>query len=98
MNYIEPVSRSNRIHHWRFEDGETSPNAGHPNPELVMDPPPRGWYCWMYPSNDEEFSSWMTQCCPTAEITHRFNSGDPMWTIYISDENEAVLFKLKWST
>jgi len=98
MNYIEPVRRGNSIHHWRFEDGKTSPNAGHPIKELIHDPPPRGWYCWMYPGNDEEFRTWMAQCCPTAEVIHRFNSGDPMWTVYISDENEAMLFKLKWST
>jgi len=34
--------------------------------------------------------------CPTADITHRFNSGDPMYTVYISNDKEAVLFQLKW--
>lgn len=94
MNYVEPPAR-NRIHNWRFEDGETVPNPGSP---YALDPPPRGWYCCMYPNNDAEFRSWMEQCCPTADIIHRFNSGDPMWTVYIKDDREAMLFKLKWST
>jgi hypothetical protein len=106
MNYIEPQfggtggawGDRNRIHHWRFEDGKTPPNAGHPIKELILDPSPRGWYCWMYTKDDEGFRDWMAQCCPTAEVIHRFNSGDPMWTVYISDENEAMLFRLKWST
>lgn len=84
------------VHHWRFEDGTTSPNAGHPIKELILDPPPRGWYCWVYPKDDRAFEEWMTRICPTADICHRFNSGDPMWTVYIKDDVEATVFQLMW--
>ncbi len=81
------------IHHWRFEDGKTSPN---PESQWHADPPPRGWYCWAYPENDTEFAEWMEKNCPTTDITHRFNSGNPMWTVYIKDDTEATLFNLRW--
>lgn len=84
------------VHHWRFEDGTTSPNAGHPIKELILDPPPRGWYCWVYPKDDRAFEEWMTRICPTADMCHRFNSGDPMWTVYIKDDVEATVFQLMW--
>ncbi len=84
------------VHHWRFEDGKTSPNAGHPIKELILDPPPRGWYCWVYPKDDRAFEEWMTRICPTADMCHRFNSGDPMWTVYIKDDVEATVFQLMW--
>ena len=85
------------VHHWRYEDGATCPNPGMPE-AIRLDPPPRGWYCWIYPADDDEFSTWMQECCPQADITYRFNGGDPMWSVYINDEQEALMFKLKWST
>jgi hypothetical protein len=81
------------VHHWRFEDGSTSPNPGNPFP---LDPPPRGWYCWVYPEDDSAFEEWMTRTCPTTDICHRFNSGNPMWTVYIKDDVEATVFQLMW--
>lgn len=81
------------IQHWRFEDGNTCPNPGS---KWKSEPPPRGWYCWAYPSNDQEFVEWMEKMCPTADVTHRFNSGNPMWTVYIKEDTEATLFQLKW--
>lgn len=84
------------VHHWRFEDGKTSPNAGHPIKELILDPAPRGWYCWVYPEDDQAFKEWMKRTCPTTDICHRFNSGDPMFTVYIKDDIEATVFQLMW--
>ncbi len=81
------------INHWRFEDGKTSSNPGNTVP---LDPPPQGWYCWVYPSDDLEFETWMKKFCPTAECIHRFNSGDPMYTVYIKEPDEAMFFSLKW--
>ena len=81
------------VNHWRFEDGVTPINPGNPFGEMFA---ARGWYCWVYPSNDQEFEEWMSKMCPRAEITHRFNSGDPMYTTYIKDDSEATLFQLKW--
>jgi len=86
-------SSKTSIHHWRFEDGKTSPNPGS---QWEMEPPPRGWYCWVYPENDPEFEDWMSKNCPTADCTHRFNSGNPMYTVFIKDDTEAMLFNLRW--
>jgi hypothetical protein len=85
--------RKTSVQHWRFEDGKTCPN---PDSRWPADPLPRGWYCWVYAADDTEFREWMTRMCPTADCTHRFNSGDPMTTIYISDDTEATLFTLKY--
>jgi len=87
------MMRGTVVHHWRFEDGKTTPN---PDSQWKMDPPPRGWYCWVYAADDNEFRDWMGRMCPTADVTHRFNSGDPMHTVYIKEDAEATLFQLKW--
>ena len=82
------------VNHWRYEDGVTNEEA---DPRFKMDPLPRGWYCWVYArSQENDFKNWMKENCPTADITYRFNSGDPMFTVYISEEKEAMIFKLKW--
>lgn len=82
------------VHHWRFEDGMTCPN---PVSQWPLDPLPRGWHCWVYPENNQEFETWMCTHCPGADVSHRFNSGDPMYTVYISDDRECMLFKLKYN-
>jgi hypothetical protein len=38
----------------------------------------------------------MSRMCPTADCTRRFNSGDPMTTVYISEDSEATAFQLRW--
>jgi hypothetical protein len=81
------------VHHWRFEDGTREDSVGN---LWKHDPMPCGWYCWVYPRDDREFEEWMTRMCPSADICHRFNSGDPMWTVYIADEKEATMFTLMW--
>jgi hypothetical protein len=81
------------VQHWRFEDGTTRLDFGTKWP---LDPQPRGWYCWVYPEDNFEFKSWMEKNCPTADCTHRFNSGNPMFTVYIKEDQEAVLFQLRW--
>ncbi len=89
--------RKKIIHHWRFETGEPE-EVG----KSVIYPTgyragaPRGWYCWTYPEDDREFEEWMAKNCPTADCTHRFNSGDPMYTVYIKEDKEATLFQLRW--
>ena len=81
------------IQHWRFENGVDPINPGSQWPSI----PARGWYCWVYPEDDSEFEDWMRRLCPTADVTHRFNSGDPMYTVFISDEKESTWFLLRWS-
>lgn len=55
-----------------------------------------GWYCWVYVNDNTDFPGWMDKYCPTAEYTFRFNSGDPMYTVNITNEKEAMLFSLQW--
>jgi hypothetical protein len=81
------------VHHWRFETGDREDSVGH---LWKHDPVPRGWYCWVYPKDNCDFDDWMTKNCPSADVTFRFNSGDPMYTVYIKDDNEATLFGLRW--
>jgi hypothetical protein len=84
------------VQHWRFEDGKTRSENYGGNSRVVREPIPRGWYCWVYPTDDQDFVGWMERLCPTADVVHRFNSGNPMYTVYISDDQEATLFQLKW--
>jgi hypothetical protein len=81
------------IQHWRFETGDREDSVGN---LWKHDPIPRGWYCWVYSDDSHEFMEWMKQHCPTSDCTHRFNSGNPMTTVYIKDDAEATLFNLKW--
>lgn len=81
------------VHHWTFHDGIDPINPGSQWPMV----PPRSWTCWVYPENDREFEQWMETNCPTAECIHRFNSGDPMYTVRITNDKEAMVFQLRWS-
>lgn len=89
-----------KIRHWRHETGESGPQL-----RLAMErePIPCGYYCWVYPDNNDEFEDWMKQTFKyndrrrRAGWEHRFNSGDPMYTVYIKREQDAVLFQLRWA-
>jgi hypothetical protein len=86
------------VHHWRFEDGEVR-SYNHEHGVIdTPDPMPRGWYCWVFPQDNDDFIGWMNTYCPTADRTFRFNSGNPMHSVYISDDAEAVLFSLKYGS
>lgn len=95
--------KTTSVHHWCFETGEPREVVNsivYPG-GLVYSPPvmestPRGWYCWVYPEDDAAFTDWMGTNCPTADCDHKFNSGDPMWMVYIKDDKEATLFALRW--
>jgi hypothetical protein len=90
--------RKTLVHHWRFETGEPDfVGTSVIYPTGYREGAPRGWYCWVYPADNDEFESWMATHCPTADYTRRFNSGDPMTTVHIKDNNEAMLFALRWS-
>lgn len=90
------------VQHWRYEDGK--PEAIMPDyphllklyPSGFRDAIPKGWYCWCYPNDDGAFQDWMEVNCPKADITHRFNSGDPMWQTFIKNKKEATVFTLRW--
>jgi hypothetical protein len=88
------------VHYWRYEDGwRTVPyflredkKAGREFDEGL-----KGWHCWVYPRDDLEFEQWMDQNMKGKyDYTHRFNSGDPMYTVNIKSDEDATLFKLRW--
>jgi hypothetical protein len=90
-----------KVHHWRYENGMVAvppllrlTNTVDPEfcPEVV------GWHCWVYTNDNHDFLSWMEQHCPTAECIPRFNSGDPMITVHIVDQEEAAYFRLNFQT
>jgi hypothetical protein len=85
------------VQHWRHEDGEpVFVGKSVIYPDGFRPSPPKGWYCWAYPSDDRAFEEWMARTCPKAECQHRFNSGDPMYTVQLFNEKEALLFQLAW--
>ncbi len=61
-----------------------------------QNPNKKSWFCWVYVQTKFNFQEWMDKYCPTAECTFRFNSGNPVYIVTISDEQEALLFQLKW--
>jgi hypothetical protein len=89
--------KTTSVHHWRFQTGEPEHvGVSVIDPTGIREGPPRGWYCWVYPEDDVEFADWMVENCPSSDCLHRFNSGDPMWTVYIKDDLEATIFNLRW--
>jgi hypothetical protein len=87
------------IHHWRYEDGwHTVPSvlrkAGEDEREFREEIV--GWHCWAYCDDHHAFIAWMEEHCPGADCTPRFNSGDPMVTVSISNKDEAAYFMLNF--
>jgi hypothetical protein len=89
------------VNHWRYDTG------WHIIPEVFRkhedDPITEyreemaGWHCWVYPGDDIEFTNWMHDNMKEVyECSFRFNSGDPMFTVLIKDDEDASLFKLRW--
>ena len=91
------------VRHWRYDDGwheipltlrdKNGVMTSHKmfNKDLV------GWHCWVTPTEDSEFEEWMLQnMTGKYDCTFRFNSGNPMFTVLISDPEDATLFKLTW--
>lgn len=99
MAYREKTS----VHHWHYEDGwrdtpQVIKNSSHWNgQEREFRKEILGWHCWVYPHDDREFEEWMDQNMKGKyDYTHRFNSGDPMYTVNIHSDEDATLFKLRW--
>ena len=90
------------VNHWRHDDG------WHNTPEIFRRTDPKlpekefredmvGWHCWVYPDDDKEFTQWMRKnMTGKYDCTFRFNSGDPMITVWIKEDVDATKFKLKW--
>ena len=89
-----------RINHWRYDDGwhptiQALRAPGDPDQEFAQEIV--GWHCWVYVFDHSAFIRWMETTCPTADCIHRFNSGDPMITVHITDATEAMIFALKFN-
>ena len=39
----------------------------------------------------------MQEHCPSGQVNLQWNSGDPYYSVYIGDDHEADLFRLRWS-
>lgn len=87
-----------RVEHWRREDGwRILPWALRKDEscEMVFNKEEVGWYCWVY--SDFNFDDWMSEnMTGEYECDFRFNGGDPMYTVKITSDIDAALFKLKW--
>lgn len=94
------------VHHWRYENGWCDiPAILQKNNEPVKEfrPDLIGWHCWVYPYSDDmmskdfdQFEQWLKENCPSADYSRRYNSGDPMVTVFITSKEEAALFRLTW--
>jgi hypothetical protein len=94
------MDQSVSIHHWRYEDGWQHIPAfllkDKNGPVKEFHEGIVGWHCWAYCNDHHEFVRWMEEHCPTADCTPRFNSGDPMITVHITDKDEAAYFMLNF--
>ena len=89
------------VNHWRYENGwRDVPHILkdlYEGKDRIFEDGLQGWFCWVYAQNDEEFATWMKNNMKGKyECDYRFNSGDPMFTILIRDDEDATLFKLRW--
>lgn len=85
-----------KIEHWRYEDGwhpVISLLRKDPKLEFEFDPSYQGWFCWVYPDSDEAFEKWAKDNFQhTYSLDHRFNGGNPMYTLVIHNKNDAATF------
>ena len=85
------------VYNWRYETGEPEfVGMSRIYPSGYRASVPKGWYCTVYTTENEGFEKWMDASCPSGQYTHRFNGGDPMYTVYIPHEADASVFALKW--
>lgn len=75
------------IHHWRNIEDDPIDRRGDEK---------TGYSCWAYAARmDFDLEKWMEDNFQGKfDCTLRFNSGDPMYTVWIEDERDATLFCL----
>ncbi len=90
-----------KVYHWHYSDGwRDVPQIlrAQYGKDREFDEDLVGWHCWAYPDDWDEFDDWMkTNMKGEYDSTRRFNSGDPMITILIKEDEDATLFKLMWN-
>ena len=59
----------------------------------------QGLFCRAWPNrNHDEFELWMFDNCPSAQMELKFNSGNPYYSVWIPDQQQAAWFLLKWNS
>lgn len=91
------------VNHWRYDNGMRElPEILKPKNSAVtltsyFSEEYKGWHCWFYTTEDLNIEEWMEEnMSGEYECDFRFNSGNPMHTIFIKSDEDASLFKLKW--
>ena len=86
-----------RVEYWAYRNGQR-PSYNHTGKLIyTFDESMKGWGCWVYTDSEHEFSKWMeNNIVGSYELDYRFNSGDPMFTILIRDDEDATVYKLRW--
>lgn len=84
------------VRYWKFHDG-TPEEMGVGAVKWIHEQP-RGYTAWVYLSNlPEDFDSWMEgNMHGTYELDMKFNSGNPIYLLYIKEDADAAAFKLKF--
>lgn len=91
------------VNHWRYDNGFSEipfvlrDKNGVMTNDRMFNEDIVGWHCWIYPSNGLDIDKWMEENMIGAyDCSFRFNSGNPMHTIFIASNEDATLFKLTW--
>jgi hypothetical protein len=82
-----------RILYWHYDDGKSISFYDE------IDETSIGWHCWVFTDKSEHqyFLNWLQLHIRKGyDAQHRFNSGDPMTTLKITDNDEALKFKEYW--
>ncbi|HEY6435441.1 MAG TPA: hypothetical protein VIY47_02545 [Ignavibacteriaceae bacterium] len=90
------------VKNWRYEDGMRDIPEALLNPlgpttnTRFFDKDLQGWHCRVFGA-DKDFEKWMKRNMKGKhDCTFRFNSGNPMHSIWIKEDQDATLFKLTW--
>lgn len=91
------------VKNWRYEDGyrdipgELYNSSGTLTIRKFFDRDLHGWHCRVFGA-DKDFEKWMYKNMKGKyDCTFRFNSGNPMHSIWIKEDQDATLFKLTWA-
>ena len=86
------------ISYWKYSDGwDEEYNPITKSHTRMFSLSRVGWSCWAYPNDHYEFEQWMKEnMSGPYSCVRRFNSGDPMNTVWIATNQDATLFKLTW--
>jgi len=87
-----------QVIYWQYNDGwheEYNPMSR--THTRIFDSTHIGWSCWAYHNDHHEFEKWMKEnMTGPYSCTRRFNGGDGVTTLWMSSNEDATLFKLRW--